>query len=353
MKKWLLPLALLLALPARAADVLHLYNWNDYIAPETIERFERECGCKVAQSHYSDSEEMLAKLAAGAKGYDVMVPATEVLVALIKQGALQPLDKSKLPNLKNIDRAYLGTPADPDNRYTVPYAFGTTLIGYNEQKLKELGITPNSWALIFEPEILAKIKGKVTVLDSPRELMGAALIYLGYSVNTTDRKQWDEAAALIKRAKPYWAAFNASSYIKQLATGTIWVAHGYSMDIFQARSDAQDAGRPFSIGFSLPKEGAVMGGDHMVISAHAPRPDLAHKFINFMLEGENSAELTNMIGTGNPNLAARPFIKPEILALEAIFPDPTVQPRLQVLTEMMSAQDRRALNRLWTEIKLR
>lgn len=353
MKKWLLPLALLLSLPAQAADVLHLYNWNDYIAPETIERFERECGCKVNQSYFSDAEEMLAKLAAGAKGYDVMVPSTEILGALIKQGALMPLDKNQLPNIVNMDLAYMNIPEDPGNRYTVPYAIGTTLIGYNEQKLKELGITADSWALIFEPEILAKIKGKVTVLDSPRELIGAALIYLGYSVNTTDREQWKQAAALIARAKPYWAAFNASSYIKELATGSIWVAHGYSMDLYQARVDAEQAGRDFSIGFVLPKEGANIGMDHMAISAHAPRPDLAHKFINFMMDGRNASELTNMIGNGNPNRAARPYIRPELLEIEALFPSPELQKRLQVLEEFPTAKDRRDFNKLWTELKLR
>ncbi len=223
---------------------------------------------------------------------------------LIKGGQLKPIDKALLPNLKNINPRIMNTAFDPGNKYSVPYATSTTIIGYNDPKMKELGLPTDTWAVIFDPKYLAKVKGRVTVLDSASELFAAALKYLGYSANDVDPKHWDEAAALIKKAKPYWAAFNASSYIKELTVGNIWLVHGYSNDIFQANLDAQAAGRPFKVLQGMPKEGAVLAVDNMVIHKDAPRPDLAHMFINFMLEGKNSAELTNLIGSGNPNLEA-------------------------------------------------
>lgn len=353
MKKIVTTLLLaLVALSAQAQGKLHLYNWNNYISDETVRRFEAACKCQLVQSYYGDNEEMLAKLAAGAKGYDLIVPTGNALQSLIRQGALQPLDKSKLPNFKNLNPQYLNTEFDKGNQYSVPYAYTITMLGYNEQKMKELGIKVDSWAVIFDPAILKKIKGKVTVLDSANELMAAALKYLGYSINDTDEKHWEEAKNMILKAKPYWAAFNGTSYIKGLTVGDIWLVHGYSSDIFQADLDAQSAGRKFRIRHALPKEGAAMSLDSLVIPKDAPRPDLAHLFINLVLDGKNSAELTNMLGTGNPNKAALPFINPEIAGNKEIFPDRAESAKLEMLKDLNSKQ-RRALNRVWTEIRVR
>jgi spermidine/putrescine transport system substrate-binding protein len=351
----LIILILTLALSActeKQPDELHLYNWNNYIAPETVQRFEEVCKCKVIQTYYSDNEELLAKLEAGAKGYDILVPTSNALEALIKKGSLLKLDKSKLPNLKNINPVYLDRDFDKGNQYSVPYAYTITLLGYNQAKIKELGLPTDSWALIFDPKNLEKIKGKITVLDSANELMAAALKYLGYSANDLDEAHWQQASDLIIKAKPYWAAFNASSYIKELTVGNIWVAHGYSNDMFQANLDAQKAGRGFEISFSVPKEGAVLALDNMVIHKDAPRADLAHQFINFMLEGKNSAELTNLLGSGNPNLDAMQYVKPEIAKNTAIFPDKSMLSRVEMLNDL-DANKRRARNKMWTEIRLK
>jgi len=351
MKKLLAIASLLFAgASAQAADELHLYNWNNYLAPETAARFEASCKCKLVQTYYGDNEEMLAKLAAGAKGYDIIVPTGNALQSLIKQNALKPIDKAQLPNLKNINPAYLDTDFDKGNKYSVPYSYTVTLLGYNDQKLKEAGVTVDSWAAIFDPKVLEKIKGKVTVLDSANELMAAALKYLGYSANDTDEKHWKEAKNVIMKAKPYWAAFNATSYIKELTVGNIWLAHGYSNDMFQADLDAQAAGRKFRIRYATPKEGAVLALDSLVIHKAAPRPDLAHKFMNFMLDGKNSAELTNLIGSGNPNAEALKDIKPEIAQNTAIFPDKAALAKLEMLKDLNSKQ-RRAINKIWTEIR--
>jgi spermidine/putrescine transport system substrate-binding protein len=348
---WFL-IALLFASSVQAADTLHLYNWNNYISAQTIARFEEQCACRVVQDYYSDNEEMLAKLAAGATGYDLIVPTGNAVEALVRQRALRPLDKSLLPKLKNIDPAYLNTVFDPGNRYSVPYAYTITLIGYNSEKLRELQLPTDSWAVIFEPRYLEKLKGRVTVLDSQRELLAAALRYLGHSVNDTNEEHWKQARDIILRAKPYWAAFNASSYIKELTIGNIWLVHGYSNDIFQADIDAQKAQRGFRILASIPKEGAVLALDSMVLHKSGPRPDLAHRFIDFMLDGKNSSELTNLIGSGNPNLAARQYIQPEIARSPAVFPDLKQKARLEMLRDLNRHQ-RRVLSRIWTEIKLR
>jgi spermidine/putrescine transport system substrate-binding protein len=352
MKRALLFVLLLASGYALAADELHLYNWNNYISEATVERFEKFCNCKLVQDYYGDNEEMLAKLAAGATGYDLLVPTQNAVDSLIKQNALRPLDKSLLPNLKNIKPEYLNRVFDPGNKYSVPYAYSITVIGYNEQNIQELGLPTDTWAVIFEPKYLTKVKGRVTVLDSQRELMAAAMRYLGYSINDTEEEKWKQARDLIIRAKPYWAAFNAQSYIKELTVGNIWLAHGYSNDFFQAAQDAQKAGRKFTINWRIPKEGAVIGMDNMVVHKSGPRPDLAHKFINFMLEGENSAELSNLIGAGNPNATALQYIKPEIAQNPAIFPDEQTIKHLEFMKDFDRKQ-RRVMSRMWTEIKLK
>jgi spermidine/putrescine transport system substrate-binding protein len=351
-KKILCCVVLSLSQFALAEKALHLFNWNDYIAEDTVTAFEAQCRCKVVQSYFSSTEEMMAKLLAGAGDYDVVIPTQNAVEALVKQGFLQPLDKAKLSNLGNIAPSFLNKAYDPSNTYSLPYAFTTTLIGYNETKLAELGIDPSDWAVIFDPTILAKIKGKVTVMDDAEELFGAALKYLGYSVNDNDEKHLKEAQAVILKAKPFWAAFNSSSYIKELTVGNIWVAHGYSSDMFQARADAADAERNFSVNFVLPKQGAVLALDNMIIPKKARDPELALQFINFMMAPENAAQLTNVIGTGNPNAAARPFIETDILEIAAIFPSDEAQKSLETISAR-NAKQRRLLNKLWTEVKVR
>jgi spermidine/putrescine transport system substrate-binding protein len=331
---------------------LHLYNWNNYLAEETAKEYEAFCKCKLTQDYYSDNEELLAKLAAGATGYDVLVPTGNAVETLIAQAALLPLDRAAIPNFGNIRPEFRNLWFDPDNRYSVPYAYSITLIGYNTARIRELGIPTDTWALIFEPELLRKIEGKITVLDSQRELFAAALLYLGYPVNETDAAKLKEARDVILRAKPYWAAFDASSYIKELTIGNIWVAHGYSNDMFQAAADARKANRPFSIGSSLPGQGAVLAVDNMVVHKTAPRPDLAFGFINFMLEGRNAAQLSNMIGSGAVNAAALPHVDPVVRDNRAVFPDPETFRKLQMLKDL-PRKERRLMNRLWTEIKVR
>jgi len=346
-------LALLcLAGGARADDVLYLYNWNNYISEATLARFEAACRCRVRQDYYSDNEEMLAKLEAGATGYDILVPTGNAVESLIRRGALREVDHARLSHLGNLDPSFRNPWFDPGNRYSIPYATSVTLIGYNVDKLRERGLPTDTWALIFEPRYLAQIRGKVTVLNSQRELLAAAMKYLGHSVQDHDPAKWDAARRLILRAKPYWATFSNSTYIKDLAIGNIWVAHGYSNDMYRASEDARAAGRPFRIGFTTPKEGAVLALDSFVLHKSGRRPDLALKFIDFMLDGQNAADASNLIGAGNPNAAARPFIRPEIAGNPAIFPPEGDRQRLEMLRDF-DPKMRRLLSRLWTEVKVR
>ena len=172
-----------------SGNELHLFNWNNYLAEETAKAFEASCKCKLVQDYFSDNEELLAKLAAGATGYDILVPTGNAVETLIAQGALRELDHSKIKGLANIKPQFLNLFFDPGNKYSVPYAYSVTLIGYNVEKMKELGLPTDTWAVIFEPKYLEKVQGKVTVLDSQRELFAAALRYLGYSANETDENK--------------------------------------------------------------------------------------------------------------------------------------------------------------------
>jgi len=337
---------------ATAQGELRIYNWNNYLAEETAAAFEESCNCRLVQDYYSDNEEMLAKLAAGATGYDILVPTGNAVETLIAQDALRELDRAKIVGFDNVKPEFRGLFFDPQNRFSIPYAYSITLLGYNTAKIRELDLPVDSWALIFEPELLGRIEGKVTVLDSQRELFAAALMYLGHPANETDEGKLKEARDLILRAKPYWAAFNASSYIKELTIGNIWVAHGYSNDMFQAANDAAKAKRPFAIASSTPKEGAVLAVDNFVLHRSGPRPDLAYEFINFMLIGRNAAQLSNMIGSGNVNAAAMPFIDDAVRNNAAVFPGPEGMRKLQMLKDY-GRRERRLVNRLWTEIKVR
>ena len=337
---------------APAQGVLRLFNWNNYITEQSVKAFEAECNCRLAQDYYSDNEEMLAKLAAGATGYDLLVPTSNAVQALIASGQLRPLDHTRIPNLKNIEPEFLDPWFDPGNRYSVPYAYSLTILGYNAERMRSLDIPTDTWAAIFEPKHLERIKGKVTVLDSQRELFAAALIYLGHSANDTDEDHLKAARDLILRAKPYWAAFNAGSYFKELAIGNIWLAHGYSNDFFTAQQDARAAGRRFTIGFTMPREGAVFGLDNLVMHKTGREPGLAYKFIEFWLAGRASAEITNAIGASTPNRVAMQWVKPEIAANRNLFPDAEQLQRLQSLRDY-DPKTRRLLNRLWVEVKVR
>jgi spermidine/putrescine transport system substrate-binding protein len=226
------------------------------------------------------------------------------------------------------------------------------VIGYNDKRMKEAGIDVKGSEVLFDPKIACKVKGHVTVLDSPDEVFSAAFFYLGIDPNTTKNEDYKAAAEVIKKAKVCWAAFNSTSYIKEMSTGNIWLALGYSVDFWQANQDAAAAKQDFKINAVIPSQGAVLSVDNMVIHKAAPNPALAHAFINFMMEGKNAAELSNLIGSGNANAAAMEFIKPEVKANQSVFPDAETIKKLRQL-RLLPSEQRQERGRLWTELKVR
>ncbi|MBD9379296.1 polyamine ABC transporter substrate-binding protein [Pseudoxanthomonas sp. PXM04] len=343
---------------AKAADekVVNVYNWSDYIAEDTIPNFEKQTGIKVTYDVFDSDEMVETKLLAGSSGYDVVVPSLSFLGRQIQAGVFLPLDKSKIPNLKNVDPKLLERIAlqDPGNQYAVPYLWGTSGIGYNEDKVKAaFGNTDvtGSWDLVFKPENLSKLKDcGVTVLDTPSELIPIALNYLGEDPHSFDPKVIDKAAALLKGIRPYIRNFHSSSYINDLANGDVCLVVGWSGDVIQARDRADEAQNGVHIGYSIPKEGAPQWFDMMAIPKDAKHVDNAYAFINNMLDPKVAAANTNFVTYPNAVPASKPMIEPSIANDPTIYPPAEVDAKLFTFAVLPPEVDRQ-YTRIWTELK--
>src|SRR5437762_1816229 len=323
-----------LPLVATAAEDrrLHVYNWSDYIAPDTIANFTKETGIEVTYDVYDGNEVLEAKLLAGHSGYDIVVPsASPYMARLIAAGAYRALDKTKLPNLKNLDPQILAlaAPGDPGNAHGVPYLWSVTGIGANTTLLdRALGdrAPRDSLALLFDPAYAQKLAScGIALLDTPQEIVPAALAYLGFDPKSHEIADLDKAIALIDRVRPYVRKFHSSQYINDLATGDICIALGYSGDVIQARNRAREVESPVDIQFRVPREGAQMSIDMLGIPADAPHPDNAHRFIDYLLRPEVIAAISNAVSYPNPNLAATPLVAPEINGDPGIYPPEEVR----------------------------
>lgn len=351
-------LAGLAALPAFAQDdkTVHIYNWSDYIAEDTIAKFEKETGYKVVYDVYDSNEVLEAKLLAGNSGYDVVVPTSQFLQRQIAAGVYQPLDKSKLPNLKNMDESLMKAAAayDPDNAHSVIYMWGTTGIGYNVDKVKErLGEDPpvNSWALIFDPQYAAKLADcGITLLDSATDVLPSALAYLGLDPTSTKADDLEQAAKLVEGVRPYIRYFHSSQYINDLANGEVCVSLGFSGDVFIAAARAEEAGNGIDVAYAVPKEGALQWFDMMAIPADAPNPEGALAWINFIMDPQITADITNYVWYASANKEAMPLIDPEIRDDPAIFPPPEVVAKLFPAV-VYDARTERAMTRMWTTVR--
>jgi spermidine/putrescine transport system substrate-binding protein len=317
---------------------LSLYNWTEYIpfgaaaedaeVTDLIAKFEDQYGVQVTQTFYTSNEEMLAKVEAGGSTFDLVVPSDYTVSIMSEEDLLVELNKDALPNLGNLDPVFATPPYDPDGDYSVAYQWGTTGIGYSYDYIDDSeGV---SWGVIFDPEQRADYAGKISMLDDARESLGAALKYLGYSLNTTDQAQLDEAAALIRDTKADIAAFDSGSYGDLLTSGEIYVAHGYSGDFFlaydEASTDDYDAYEDF--GYAIPNEGGTVWVDTMAIPTTAEHPCTALTFINFILDAENGGELSNYTFYASPNKASNDggFVSQDILD------DPSIYPPAEMLT---------------------
>ena len=352
--------ALAWAQPAAAQDeekVLNVYNWSDYIADDTISNFEKETGIKVRYDNFDNNEIVHAKLVAGKTGYDVVVPSSFWAKIQADGGLLRKLDKSQLPNLVHMDPEVQKTLAklDPGNQYMANWMWGYTTIGINVDKVKAaLGSTPmpdNVWDLIFKPEYMAKLKScGVSFLDSPTEVIPAALHYLGKDPSSNNPADYTGVAPLLKSIRPYVTLFSSSGYINDLASGSICVALGWSGDINIARQRAIDGKTGQRIEALLPKTGGLLFFDVMVIPADAPHPQNAHKFINYIMRPEVAASLTNKVFYANPNKDSKKFVKPEVAS------DPTVflsdaEMKKMVPPGPLNNDTRRTMTRLYTNFK--
>jgi putrescine transport system substrate-binding protein len=344
------------ALPARADEekVLNVYNWSDYVAPDTIAEFTKRTGIKVNYDVYDSNDVLEAKILVGRSGYDVVFPsAMPYLARQVKADVYQKLDFNKLPNAKGVDPKVLAQlkSADPQNAYALPYMMAGTGVGYIKSKIIPLLPNPpiGSWAMLFDPKVVDAIKPcGMTLLDTADEVFPAALMYLGRDPNSTSEADLKAAGAVISKVRPGYRYFHSSSYINDLANGAICVAHGYAGDLFQARKRAAEAKNGVDIGIFLPKEGAIFNIDVMAIPKDAPHPDNAHRFINYLLEPKVVAAITAAVGYANAVPASREFIPKEISEDPVVYPPPEV--KLYTAT-LVTPKFERERNRLWTRVK--
>ncbi len=344
------------ALAGGEKSEVHVYNWSDYIGEGVLEKFEKATGYKVIYDTFDSNEILETKLLTGHTGYDVVVPSATFLARQIQAGVFQKLDKSKLPNLKYVwpEIAQRVAAYDPGNQYSVNYMWGTTGIGYNIDKVKEVlgdDAPVDSWALVFDPKYMKKLaECGVHFLDAPTEMIPAALNYIGEDPDSHDPAVIRKAEPVLMAVRPYVRKFHSSEYINALANGDICVAIGWSGDVLQARDRADEADNGVHIAYSIPKEGAVMWFDQMAIPADAPNPEGAHAFINFMLDPKIAADNTNYVWYANGVKESQKYIDPEILNDTAVYPDEATLKKLYVTTPY-DLKTQRLVTRIWTRIK--
>ncbi len=343
-----------LAAVASAKEV-RVYNWSDYIDESILKDFEAETGIKVVYDVFDSNEVLETKLLAGSTGYDIVVPTGTFLSRQLQAGVFRKLDQSKLPNLKNMwaEIEKRTETYDPGNQYSINYMWGTTGIGYNVAKVKEImpDAPVDSWELIFNPEILSKFKDcGIHFLNAPTELFPAALNYLGKDPDSKDVGELREAAALLKKVRPYVQKFHSSEYINALANGDICVAVGWSGDVFQARDRASEADNGVEVAFSIPKQGALMWFDQMAIPADAPNAENAHTFLNYIMDPKVIAKATNYVYYANGNKASQPLLEKDVIEDPAIYPTEEVLASLYVVTTYPPTVNR-VVTREWTAVK--
>jgi putrescine transport system substrate-binding protein len=335
--------------------VLHIYNWADYIGHDTIAEFERRTHIKVVYGLYDSNETLEAKIMAGRSGYDIVSTTTGFYGRQIKAHAYQALDRSKLPNWKNLDPAVLEVQAqaDPGNRHAVPYLHAMNGIAYNVDlvKARMANAPTDSLAMIFDPAVIAKFADcGVTFLDSPEDVIQLALSFLHLDPNSQGAPDLQAAERVVMAVRPYIRTFDSNDYWHQLASKEICMAIAWSSDYEVAQARAREDGTGAHLGFILPKEGSNITYNAFLIPASAPHPEAAHKFLNFILDAKVIAEITNDIHYGNDNLAARPFVRPDILSDPAVYPPPNLRARLYLPSEPGADYDR-LRTRVWTRIK--
>jgi putrescine transport system substrate-binding protein len=337
--------------------VLNVLNWADYIGPDTIKQFEKETGIKVRYDTFDSNETLHARLVAGKTGYDVVVPSSHFAKKQIDAGLFLPLDRAQLPNWKNLDAGLLDKLAesDPGNKHLVTWLWSFVTVGINPDKVKAaLGSTPmpaNPLDLIFKPELASKVKScGIHVLDSASEVIPVAMLYAGKDGYSSNAKDYEAAAAVLRAARPNVTRISSPGPINDLAQGSICVSLGYAGDFNIARSRAAEGKTGQNIQALIPPRGATLFFDTMAIPKDAKHPKNAHAFINFIMRPEIHAQLTNQVFYGNPNAASKPFVKPELASNPVIFP-PASEIQKMAMPKAMDNNARRLQTRTFTNFK--
>ena len=340
-----------------ADQSVNIYNWSDYFAEDTLSGFQTKTGIRPRLDVYDSNEVLEAKLFAGSSGYDLVFPTARPFAARqVKADIYLPLDKSKLPGLDRLDPEIVSglSGIDPGNQHLVPYMWGTSGLGLNVEKVKAaLGEDADldTWGLLFDPENAAKLSTcGISLLDDSTEVFSAALAYLGKDPNSLDKADLEAASNLIGAVRPHVRYFHSSQYISDLANGDLCIAMGYSGDVFQAQSRAEEAEKGVDIAYRLPREGAAVWTDVMAIPKDAPNADAAHAFIAYMLDPAVIAAVSNEVYYANPNTQAMALLDEAVRDDPAINPPAEVKARLFVPSER-SDREIRDLNRLWTRLK--
>ena len=343
-------------LAAAQERVVNVYNWSDYIDPQVLADFTKETGIKVRYDTFDSNETLETKLLAGRSGYDVVVPTAYFLERQIKAGVFQKLDKSKLTNLGNLwpEIARRLASYDPGNQYAVNYMWGTTGIGYNVKAVRDRfgpNATIDSWDVVFKPDMLAKFKDcGVHMLDSPEDIVPAALQFLKLDPNSTKPKDLAQAADLLAKIRPSVRKFHSSEYLNALASGEICLVVGWSGDIKQAQKRAAEARNGVEIGYAIPKEGAQMWFDNLAIPKDAEHVPEAYAFIDYLLRPEVAARNSNLISYANGNLASQKFIDKAVFDDKGVYPDAATMAKLYTVNAR-DQKTQRLINRLWTKVK--
>jgi spermidine/putrescine transport system substrate-binding protein len=319
---------------------LNLFIWSEYIDPKIIAQFEKQCDCKVNIDLYEDAESMLAKVQGGGVSlYDIVVPPDHMVTAMVKLSLLAPLRRDHIPNLKNIDDKFANPPFDRGNKYTAAYQWGT--VGVFARQPKGQPPLEPTWGLFFDPK---QQPGPFVLIDSVRDMLGAALKYKGYSLNSTDPKQLKEARDLVIEAKKRSGGFEGSVGAKNKVLGkTSCAAIAYSGEGVRGMIDDKETV------YFIPKEGSQIWVDNLAVLAQAPHRDLAEKFINFILDGQIGAQLSRYTQFASPNKAAIQFIPPEDLKNPAIYPSPDIKAKLEFLEDLGGKT--RLYDEIWTQVK--
>ncbi|HEX4407276.1 MAG TPA: polyamine ABC transporter substrate-binding protein [Xanthobacteraceae bacterium] len=335
--------------------VVNYYNWSDYQDPTVLDAFTKETGIVARYDTFDSNDTLEAKLLAGKSGYDVVVPSAYFLARQIQAGIFQKLDKSKLPNLTNLwpEIAKRLSVYDPGNQYAVDYMWGTTGIGYNFKKVKEIfgpDAVIDSWDYVFDPDKIAKFKNcGIHLLDSSDDIMPAALHYLHLDPNSGDPADLEKATALLIKIRPYVRKFHSSEYLNALATGEICFVVGFSGDVIQSKKRAAEAKSGVEIGYAIPKEGAQLWFDNFAIPKDAPNVVEAHELINFLIKPEIAAKNTNYVSYANGDTPG-PLIDKSIRDDRAVYPDDATMAKLYTIVAH-DAKTQRLVNRMWTRIK--